>query len=163
MKHLKHTFLLLMLGSVLLNCSNDSDSDDSPNLVSGTITLSGDEAAELGGSLTVGNIIEGAAQTGTSQSVTLVDENVKVTNGEITPTDPANTFIIVTAQFESDASVTKTVSMAINVDGKTYQFACSSPKIGDFTECGDNFEVNQTEKRSFSTTQPLSIPKTIKF
>lgn len=146
MKYLKDYFFILLITSILFNCSSDN-SDNKSYDVKGTITLSGEEATELGGSLEVGNIIEGAAQTGTSHSVTLLDKNVNTQGGEINPTDPLNTFIIVTAQFENNSSATKTISMAINVNGKEYKYACISPNTGTFTGCGNNFEVNQTEKK----------------
>ncbi|ALJ03802.1 hypothetical protein APS56_00940 [Pseudalgibacter alginicilyticus] len=146
MKNLKNYFFTIVLVA-LISCSSDNNSDESTNNASGIITLSGEEASELGGTLEVGNIIEGAVQTGTSQSVTLLHKNINTDNGEIIPTDPANTFIIVTAQFSSNASVTKTVSMSININGTEYKFACSSPEVGTFTECGENFEVRQSEKK----------------
>ncbi len=155
MKNLKNYLLILSL-IILTNCSNeDNESDNVTNNVQGTITLSGKETSEVGTSLKVENILVGGSQTGTSKSVTLLHKNVTIENGELNFTDPKNTFVIVATEFDSsdNSSVTKAISMAINVNGEEYKFACSTPEIGSFVSCGDNFKVDKNGKKvTFNNT-----------
>jgi len=152
MTFLKNYFILFSI-ITFLSCSNENN-DDITN-AKGTITLSGEETSEIGTSLKVENILVASAQTGTTKSVTLLHKNIKVEDGELNFTDPENTFIIVTAQFDSadNADATKTISMAININGEEYKFACSTPEVGTFVNCGDNFSVDQEgEKVIFNNT-----------
>ena len=157
MNHLKiYLFIISLISFSLFSCNSDNNDSDM-NKVSGTITLTGEETSEIGTSLKVGNILEGAEQTGTSLSVTLLHENVKIVDGQITPSNPANTFVIVVAKFSTQSVATKTVSMAINVNGDEYKFACTTPKTGNFTECGSGFDVDQNgNKVTFNDTTVIN-------
>tara|TARA_R110002050_G_scaffold275455_1_gene420223 strand:+ start:29881 stop:30405 length:525 start_codon:yes stop_codon:yes gene_type:complete len=146
---LKNYFFILSLTSMLfLNCSK---SDDNSNTAAkGTITLSGEETSIFGTSLVVANILEGAYQTGTEASVTLLHKNINIdTDGEIapTPTSLTESFIIVTAQFDSDdsADVEKAISMIIIKNSEEYRFTCTSTASND--DCGDGFQVNQADRQ----------------
>ena len=159
MNLLKNTLILFTLIS-MLSCSSDSnDSSDESDNASGTITLSGDETSFLGTSLKVGKIIEGAEQTGTSLSITLLHENIELEDGEIVFSESlSDTFVIVVAEFSAASVATKTVSMSIVVNGEDYQFACTTPKVGDFTECGSGFVVDQSgNKVVFSNTTVINV------
>ncbi|MCK0157560.1 hypothetical protein MWU65_10245 [Cellulophaga sp. F20128] len=147
MNYLKHLFILFSI-ITSISCSSDNNDSDNTSRAKGTITLSGEETSAVGTSLKVENIVVGSAQTGTAKSVTLLHKNIKVENGELNFTDPDNTFIIVTAQFENtdNSDAARTISMAINVNGEEYKFACSTPEVGTFVNCGDNFNVNQSGK-----------------
>ncbi|SFD04635.1 hypothetical protein SAMN04487987_103161 [Algibacter pectinivorans] len=131
----------------LMGCSSDSDGDSGN--AKGSITLSGEETSVVGTSLTVGNILEGAYQTGTTKSVTLTHKSIDIEDGEINPTTASlvNSFIIVTAQFddEDNAAATKAISMIIIKNGEEYRFVCASDYNGgsDELDCGSGFNVDQ--------------------
>ncbi|MEP3837640.1 MAG: hypothetical protein ABJM36_08330 [Algibacter sp.] len=153
MKTLKNALILFAFASLfLLGCSSESDGDSGN--AKGIIALSGDETDLFGTSLTVSNILEGAYQTGTSKSVTLTHKSIEIDqDGEITPTTAslANSFIIVTAQFddEDNASATKSISMIIIKNGEEYRFVCVSDYNGgaDEVDCGTGFEVDQKNNK----------------
>ncbi|XMO86447.1 hypothetical protein AAFN75_16800 [Algibacter sp. AS12] len=149
MNVLKKSLILCALVSLtFMGCSSDADGDSGN--AKGTITLSGEETAIFGTSLTVGNIAEGAYQTGTSKSVTLTHKSIEIDeDGEINPTTASftNSFIIVTAQFddENNAAATKAISMVIVKNGEEYRFVCASDYNGgsDELDCGTGFNVDQ--------------------
>ncbi|WP_139205220.1 hypothetical protein [Algibacter pectinivorans] len=143
----KCLMLCAVVSLSLMGCSSDSDGDSGN--AKGSITLSGEETSVVGTSLTVGNILEGAYQTGTTKSVTLTHKSIDIEDGEINPTTASlvNSFIIVTAQFddEDNAAATKAISMIIIKNGEEYRFVCASDYNGgsDELDCGSGFNVDQ--------------------
>lgn len=154
MTYLKKYFSIFSLFIFLfLACSSDSNSNEDAANAKGIITLTGEETSVLGNSLSVANAVEGLYQTGTGKSVTLLHKSIDVdSDGGITPTSASftNSFIIVTAQFESgdNASVHKAISMTIVKNGEEYLFTCTAIEgetVDD--DCGANFLVDQEDKR----------------
>ena len=144
-----NTLLLVFMMLSIVSCSS-SDNDSDSNNVSGTIQLSGSDTSFLGNSLQVGNIdVDGLDTTGTSKSVTLLDKNTTIEDGELVPTDFSNAFVIVVTQFteEDNTDVEKGISMAILKNGEDNKYACLTPVANsNFTACGAGFNMNKSKK-----------------
>nr|WP_321222394.1 hypothetical protein [uncultured Psychroserpens sp.] len=153
MKTTIYLLKVLFLSLLLTNCSGDDDDSMSENNIAfGTIQLSGPDTQIFGNSLTVGNIDpDGLDTTGTNSSVTLLDENTTIVDGELVPTDFANAFVIVAAQFTvgDNAAVNKAISMVIVKDGLEYGYVCTTPPTSsaDNTDCGTGFSVDKVAKQ----------------
>lgn len=144
--------VLTILSLCYLSCSSSDDNDNSKTNVLGTIQLSGDDTAMVGTSLTVGNInLDGLTSTGTTKSVTLLDENTTINGNEVNSNNGAtNGFVIVATQFntEDNAAVDKVISMVIVKNSTEYRYVCSTPPTTSAydTDCGSGFSVDKTKK-----------------
>lgn len=153
---------VLFLALIIVSCSSNDDSSGNGSVL-GTIELSGPDTSVIGSTLTVGNIdVDALDTTGTSSSVVLVDENTSFENGEPVPSDFANAFVIVAAQFDADdnAAVEKTISMTIIKNGEQLSYVCSTPPISaaDNTDCGTGFSVDKVSKKVvFSNTTVSNV------
>ncbi|WP_405297042.1 hypothetical protein [Algibacter sp. Ld11] len=144
--------IITILGFIFMSCSSESKDSDDNSTGNGNITLSGEETSIFGSTLQVAKTQEGAYNTGTSKSITLLHKSIDIDeDGDITPSTASFTesFIIVVAQFtdEDYAAAEKTISMIIIKNGKEYRYTCTSKFGGgsDDFDCGENFDVNQTE------------------
>ncbi|RKE94951.1 hypothetical protein [Ichthyenterobacterium magnum] len=151
---MKTTFNLLkaiIITFLIIGCSGDDDSNSIGNTTFGTIQLSGLDTAIVGSTLVVGNIDpDGLDTTGTNSSVTLLDKNTTIENGEVVSTDFLNAFVIVAAQFTIGDNTTfnKAISMLIAKDGEEFSYVCSTPpsSSADNTDCGTGFSVDKVSK-----------------
>lgn len=152
--------LMLLL---ILSCSNTDDDNSGSSAVFGTIQLSGEDTSSVGTSLVVGNLdADASGITGTPSSVVLLDQHTTIENGELNPTDIANAFVIVVAQFgeEDNAAVEKTISMNIVKNGEEFRYVCSTPPIASAndTDCGAGFSVDKMAKRIvFDNTTVVNV------
>ncbi|MDD7888113.1 hypothetical protein [Flavivirga sp. 57AJ16] len=160
----KINLVIIVLSILCLSaCSKDNDNNPENNAVSGTIQLSGTDTDLLGTSLKVGNIdVDGLDTTGTIKSVTLLDENTTIEDGELMPTNFSNAFVIVAAQFdvEDNADVEKAISMIILKNGEEYRYVCTSPSdnSSEDTDCGSGFSVDKTKKQVvFKNTTVINV------
>ena len=113
------------------------------------IELSGDETSQVGNELIVGHIAVGLTQvTGNERTVILSDILTPIGEDGPEPQDVENNFIIVCLDLGDQATeqADRALSINISVDGSDYKYACASPSVGTFIECGDDFEIDFEEK-----------------
>ncbi|WP_372752841.1 hypothetical protein [Mariniflexile sp.] len=157
-----NSLLFLVTLIIITSCSDNGGNDSDNGAVFGTIQLSGPDTAAIGTSLKVGNIdIDGLDTTGTSKSVTLLDENTNIEDGELVPTNFSNAFVIVAVQFSAEdmADGEKAISMAILKNGEEFRYVCTTPsETSSFdTDCGTGFSVDKTNKKvTFQNTTVIN-------
>ena len=139
---------------------NDCEKNEN-NMVQGTIQLSGEEALQLGTSLTVAYIeVANTSLTGTDKSVMLLSDNIRVENNELVFDESKQSgFVIVASDFSTDASLDteKAISMNITRDGQEYLYACSSPFRNFFIACGESYVVDfEAETVTFENTTVIN-------
>ncbi|MBC6999940.1 hypothetical protein [Cytophaga sp. FL35] len=131
------------------NENPDNDEDGNAEAPENRIELSGDETSKVGNELIVGHIAVGLTQvTGNERTVILSDILTPIGEDGPEPEDVENNFIIVCLDLGDQATeqADRALSINISVDGTDYKYACASPSVGTFIDCGDDFEIDFEQK-----------------
>ena len=142
----------------------DEEGEENSTDILGTITLTGDETSDVGTSLEVAHIAVGREDlTGTTKSVILTDENTPITEEGPDPKNLNKGFVLIGGDdldTLSDDGAVKDISMVIFIDSVEYRFGCSVPPGGEFTDCGEAYNINFEEKEMVFDSTTVSNTET---
>lgn len=165
---------VLALSLCLTACSSggDSSSGSAPpggSTLSGFLTMTGTDTAQVGTLLTPGDFAIGKHMAGEPYQLLLVDENSTILQPEFIDPDFASPADLVIGDFanhfvmsiaDDTTVVAQAVSMQITVGGVKYDYVCSQP--GPFVACGNlsvDF-VGQTATFADVVVEPSGAPGT---